>query len=398
MDGGNTLIRTGAILRSLSPKTGGFFQSVRRLSQTLHQEAVGVEVFGLRDEWTDDALSAWHPIQARVFSPRGPRSYGFAPGLTQSLVAGEFDLLHRHGLWMYPSLACVRWHRQTKRPYVISPRGMLDPWAVRHSHWKKSLVGVLHENGFLRGASCLHALCQAEANSIRQYGLRNLVCLIPNGIDLPEHSPNVFPPWQAASEAGCKVLLYLGRIHHKKNLLNLINAWAKIRKGGGARVKEWILAIAGYDQASHENELKVQCAALGVESSVRFPGPQFNEDKAACYYHCAAFILPSFSEGMPMVVLEAWSYGKPVLMTPECNLPEGFAAGAAIHIETKPEGIAEGLRQLIEMSDADRQAMGQRGLQLVSERFTWAKIASEMRVVYEWILGRGSKPSCVITD
>ncbi len=98
-----------------------------------------------------------------------------------------------------------------------------------------------------------------------------------------------------------------------------------------------------------------------------------------------------------MVVLEAWSYGKPVLMTPECNLPEGFSAHAALRIEPKMESIAEGLRQLFEMSDHERQAMGRRGIDLVQDRFTWPKIAAGMMSVYDWLLGRGPKPNCVAT-
>ena len=63
-------------------------------------------------------------------------------------------------------------------------------------------------------------------------------------------------------------------------------------------------------------------------------------------------MLPSFSEGMPIAVLEAWSYGLPVLMTEACNLPEGFAAGAALQIGPDRAGIGAGLRQLFAMSDA----------------------------------------------
>jgi poly(glycerol-phosphate) alpha-glucosyltransferase len=97
-----------------------------------------------------------------------------------------------------------------------------------------------------------------------------------------------------------------------------------------------------------------------------------------------------------MVVLEAWAYGKPVLMTPECNLPEGFAAHAALRIEPTIDSITEGLRQLFEMSMDERRTMGKRGLTLVEERFTWPKVAFEMKQVYEWLLGGAPKPDCVL--
>src|SRR5208282_4574684 len=111
-----------------------------------------------------------------------------------------------------------------------------------------------------------------------------------------------------------------------------------------------------------------------------------NEAKAACYANCDAFILPSFSEGLPMVVLEAWAYGKPVLMTPECNLPEGFAANAAIRIEPGVEGIARGLQELFRTPHSALRVLGDNGRNLVAGRFAWPKIAVEMKSVYEWVL------------
>jgi glycosyltransferase involved in cell wall biosynthesis len=130
---------------------------------------------------------------------------------------------------------------------------------------------------------------------------------------------------------------------------------------------------------------------------VLFLGPQFGDDKAACYRNCDAFILPSLSEGLPMVVLEAWAYGKPVLMTPQCNLPEGFAANAAIRIETSVESIEQGLRELFLTPDSALRGTGERGRALVAGKFTWPKVAAEMKSVYAWALGGGPKPGCVET-
>ena len=96
-----------------------------------------------------------------------------------------------------------------------------------------------------------------------------------------------------------------------------------------------------------------------------------------------------------MTVLEAWAHAKPVLMTPECNLPEGFEANAALRIGTTSEEIAAGLRQLVEMSGDDREAMGTRGRTLVSTKFSWPQIGEQMRAAYEWVLGGGQTPETV---
>ena len=97
-----------------------------------------------------------------------------------------------------------------------------------------------------------------------------------------------------------------------------------------------------------------------------------------------------------MAVLEAWSHGLPVVMTEECNLPEGFEARAGIQIGTQSRSMADGLVQLLAMSDQDRRAMGMRGKELVDAQFSWPRIANQMYSVYKWILSDGPKPDCVI--
>jgi poly(glycerol-phosphate) alpha-glucosyltransferase len=99
-----------------------------------------------------------------------------------------------------------------------------------------------------------------------------------------------------------------------------------------------------------------------------------------------------------MTVLEAWAHAKPVLMTPECNLPQGFEANAALRIGTTGEEIAAGLKQLDEMSDNDRSQMGNRGRTLVATRFSWPRIGEQMRAVYKWVLGGGAPPETIKLD
>jgi poly(glycerol-phosphate) alpha-glucosyltransferase len=220
--------------------------------------------------------------------------------------------------------------------------------------------------------------------------LCNPICVIPNGVDLPDL-------WESNAKpqpANPRTLLYLGRLHPKKNISNLIRAWNETFNSQPGSGDRWVLAIAGWDQGGYEAQLRQLTTDFGLLTSVIFLGPRFGADKNECYRACDAFILPSLSEGLPMAVLEAWAHAKPVLMTPECNLPEGFQANAALRIGKASEEIAAGLKVLREMSDDDRSQMGNRGRALVATRFSWQRIGEQMRGVYEWMLG-GEMPDTV---
>jgi len=343
-------------------------------------------VMGMKDAETDRDQSLWGEVETSAFAVKGPPAFGYAPELAGALERSKPDILHIHGLWTYPSVAATRWSNKAK-PYIVSPHGMLDPWALRNSRWKKRISALVYENRHLRGAACLHALNLAEAKAIREFGLDNPICVIPNGIDLPERTgPRPGGP--------TRTLFYLGRLHPKKNLSRLLEAWSVIRKQGDHA--EWRLQIAGWDQSGHLEELRELTARLHLESSVSVEGPLFGIDKAERFNSVSAFILPSLSEGLPMAILEAWSWGLPVLMTPECNLPEGNVAGAAIMMTPDVESIAGALRRLISMSDLEREHMGMNGRKLVGEKFRWPRIAEQMADVYDWALGAGPGPSCLL--
>ena len=380
-------MKVGFSVSSVSREAGGMYESVRGLAKAVASTNALVRVFGIRDEYSAVDLQEWEPLSVETFRPR-LRAWGYSNQLVPAMLDANLDILSVHGLWKYCSLGSQRWHQRTGRPYVVHPHGMLEPWALQNARWKKRMAAALYENQHLRKAACLRALSEGEVRSIRGYGLRNPICVIPNGIDLPELTES---NGKSQSE-GRRTLLYLGRLHRKKNLANLIRAWNETFKSQGRNSGSWVLAIAGWDEGGYESELK-QIAAGG---SVVFLGPQFGRAKSECYRTCDAFILPSLSEGLPMTVLEAWSYANPVLMTGECNLPEGFQANAALRIGTSPEEIAAGLRQLVEMGDDDRVAIGARGRDLVATKFSWPRIGGQMRAVYQWVVLGGVPPGSVI--
>jgi poly(glycerol-phosphate) alpha-glucosyltransferase len=412
------MMKAAYLSASLSRRAGGIFEIELALARGLSELGVSIHAHGLRDAGWDEDSARWDGIRTSVYRTFGPAAFGYAPGMLRGVLRGAADLAHLHTMWMYPGIAIHGWARRTGKPYLVTPNGMLEPWALGNAAWKKKLAGAAYEKRMLRDAACLHANTEKELRDIRAYGLRNPVCVIPNGVDLPE------PGGPPAGRGGrVKTLLFLGRLHPKKGLVNALRAWAEaVGPAGGGHVRDaWRFVVAGWDQGGHEAELKQCCAEAGIPvadlpverlldvasgghgAGVVFTGPAFGAAKDALLRHADAFILPSLSEGLPMGVLEAWSYGLPVLMTDHCNLPGGFEAGAAIRIGTGHPGgiqaalsIGDGLAVLFEMSDADRAAMGANGRALVERHFSWPRVAAQMREVYEWMLGGGPRPSHLV--
>lgn len=387
-------VSIGAVTGALSQAGGGVSEALRLLTGEFARQGVSATVYGLADAAGAPAPEGWPDSAAKAFPATGPRSFGYAGGMAQALLGGGHDLVHLHGIWGYPSIAAERWRRATGGPTVISPHGMLDPWALRNSHWKKVLAGALYQRGHLRRATCLHALCEAEAAAFRAYGLTGPVAVIPNGVELPGEPLGTPPPWAETLPAGARILLFLGRIHPKKGLPALLEGWAEAM-ASRALPEDWILAIAGWDQGGHEARLKAMASELGIAERVRFPGPQFGTAKRQSLERADAFVLPSLSEGLPMAVLEAWAHALPVLMTPQCNLPEGFAEDAALQADPTPASLADALGTLTAMTDAERRAMAGRGRALAAGRFGWPAVAAELRTLYDWALGGGARPATV---
>ena len=313
-------LRVGLLSSWASRLGGGVFEAVRQQALALDAaEGVEVRVFALADQRTGDDRLHWRPVPVSTRPQYGPRAFGYAPGLASDLLAADLDVLHLHGIWMYPSHAAATWAARTGRPYVISPHGMLEPWIVNRGRWKKSIARAGYEERSWRRARLFHALTAAEAADIAEMtagvapGID--IVTVPNGVAVPSLRDRHLD--------GPPTVLYLGRIHPKKNLDALIAGWARGARPAGSR-----LVIAGWGETEHVAELETRLAAA-ADPSIAFVGPAHGPEKAALLDAARFLVLPSLSEGLPMTVLEAWAAGTPTLMTAACNLSHGFAAGAA---------------------------------------------------------------------
>jgi glycosyltransferase involved in cell wall biosynthesis len=383
----------GIVTGSLSPAAGGVFYSLRILANKLAQRGVKTSVYGLIDDQFEQARDRWTVSALHAYPVTGPRKLGFSPAMLRAVESADHDLFHLHGIWSYPSYVVNRWRLGKARPTIISPHGMLDEWAVRRSRAKKRIVRLLYEDRNLCRAGAIHALNRPDARAIRKFGLRNPIAIIPNGVDLPDLG-SAAPQRPEFLCGGRKILLFLGRIHPKKGVEELVHAWARVRRLRPAVFDEWMVAIAGWDDGGHQARIEAVVREENVADHVIFTGPICGDKKHAVLRHAGAFILPSYGEGMPMAVLEAWSYGLPIFMTRACNLTEGFDGDAAFEIAAAPEEMARTLAEVLGDSAALRLA-GQRGRRLAGLKYSWTTVVDDMIRLYGWLCGFNSKPAFV---
>ena len=355
--------RIGLLTASASRLGGGVFEAVAVQAETIRSLGGEAVIFALTDSHAADDRHRLAPSEVRLADVVGPKQIGFAPGLVSKLLAADLDCLHLHGIWMYPSRAATVWAKRTGRHYLISPHGMLDPWITARGRWKKVLARAGYERASWRAATAFHALTGNEAADIVRESGRADSIVIPNaGPPVTVRAEGLPPP----------IVLSIGRIHSKKNLGALVDAWAMMVAGGslpeGAR-----LIIAGWGDPGDLAALEVRVATL---PEVTFLGPVFGAAKADLLERARFTVLPSLSEGLPMAVLESWAAGVPTLMSRASHLPLGFAAGAAFDCGTEPDAIAETLGAALALGSQRWEEMSEAALGLARGPFAASTIAA----------------------
>ncbi len=362
---------------------GGPVRSVALLAEATARAGAAVEVLTTNARGSSE-LPAVPPgvrevrgIPVRYCRALGPRRFFFSSELAAEVWrrARRADVVHVHGMWTYPVLAAARACELHGVPYVLSPRGSLDPWALRQKSWKKRGYTLLFERHTLRRAALLHFTSEDEHRTAPAEYRDRPHAVVPNCLELEE----LLALDRLDRRDGAPEILMLGRIHPMKGFDVMVPA-LRMLADTGRRVD---LAVAGTDEGGYRRTVERLLREQGLVDRVRFLGEVDGEDKAAAFRRAALLAAPSYRENFGNAVAEAMAAGLPVVVSERVGIaPDIDAAGAGLIVPIDAASLAGAIARLLE-DRAAAAAMGGRGRELVRTRYAGPAVAGAMLAAYE---------------
>lgn len=353
----------------------------------------------------------------------GVRKYVPEEGNLRAADLARFDLVHIHGIWS-PSLhkAAVMC-RKARVPYVISTRGMLDPWPLKQRWLKKRIARFLYQDKDIKHAVALHATAEVEAEQLRRLGFKNPIIISPNGVNVPGKREE--ERGMREEDRNGRRALFVSRMHPKKGVLELVEAFKRVVSGGVEEWRNWkvelVYTLKGDFEKAYEAKVKARILELGMsyqdtDGSIHSPAPNSSthpllhsstspnfiltgalddDAKWEAYRRADLFVLPTHSENFGIVVAEALWAGVPVITTKGAPWADLEAPNSKLKcgwwIDLPDEGsnpsawnaLDDALMAAMSLSESERAEMGARGRKLVEEKYTWDAACEAMVKGYE---------------
>ena len=382
-------------ITNIDQSKGGPARSVPMFVRGLALEGIDVTFMAIKSD--DMNLHALDNTPAKVHLV--PANYKKCE-LEKFVKEEKFDLIHGQCIWepLFHHMRVIadKYHI----PFILTPRGTLEPWSLNQRKWKKKIARWLYQDYDLKRCVCIYATAEMEALHIRELGFKNPICVIPNGIETEGY------PCRNDKAMVKKQILFLSRIHPKKGIEVLIDAFSRLHK----EFQGWKIVIVGNGEDDYRQALINRVNELGLGGCVSILNPVFGNAKMQLYQESSIFCLPSYSENFGMVIAEALSCGVPAITTngTPWQLLNGDAPtmGARFDclgdkkqtgwcIDLSVDNLEKTLREAMMMSPDELYEMGQRGSSLVNTNFNYRSVAKMNKALYDWILRGGDTPQFI---
>ncbi len=382
------------VVPALGSVYGGPSKSVVELTQALGNRGIDIDLVTTNANGSDSLdvpLNCWIAkefYRIQYFPYWAIKDYKISFSLTKWLWNNvkNYDLVHTNAIFSYAILPAYWACQKDRVPYIVTPRGMLEPWALSYKAWKKLFYYRLLEKPALNRANAIQMLASTEAKRTESLNLKAPFTIVPNGIHRQDFEPLVSPElfYQKFPETKNKqLIIFLGRIDPKKGLDLLANAMGKIHD----QFSQAHLVIAGPDNIGFLNTAKNYFSEAGCLDKVTFTGILTGRLKYSALSAAEIYVAPSYSEGFSMSVLEGMASGLSCVITTGCNFPEAAELNAAYEVDIDADKIANALTKCLQNSQ-EAKAMGERARKLILEQYTWDSIAAKLIDVYAAIINQ----------
>lgn len=380
------------VIPSLSPRLGGPTHVALELTRSLQDLGIDVQILTTDDDSNEllpvslNKITTYHNLPV-TFLSRTLRAKEFI--YTRALSKwcrqnlNSFDLIHTHYLFSHLPSWTASAARRANIPYIMRPLGQLTPWALSQSATKKQIYASLIERRNLNQAAAVHCTSSEEAINVRDFGISTPSITLPLGVTPPQPikdaKEKLHKTYNISSET--PVLLFLSRLHHKKQPELLLKAASQLIKQ-----KPYHVILAGTGDPQYYKQLETLSHELGISHAVSFTGFVTGHDKNLLLQGSDAFVLPSHSENFGIAVAEALASGLPVVITPGIQIStEIKAANAGLIAEPNVAAIATAINKIITNPELSAK-LRENGLNLARNRYSWDAIAKELATSYEEII------------
>ncbi len=369
-----------SFVSSLDLDCGGPSRSVPMLVKGLAELGVDITLMTIHSENMNIHALEGTTAKLKVLSPSFSRKE-----IAKYLAEEKFELIQIQSMWEWPYHKVMAEARKQCIPYIITPRGMLEPWSLSQKKWKKKLAWWLYQRNDVQKSACVFTTAKMEADHVGELGITTCKAIIPNGIETDGY------PCKSSVGHVKKQVLFLSRIHVKKGIELLFEAWKRIHTD----YQDWQLLVIGNGETEYIHSLENRVESLGLKDSIKILPPVFGEAKIKVYQESALFCLPSFSENFGMVIAEAMSCGTPVITTTNCPWEILNETNTGWCIELSVDNLEHALREAMWMDANALYDMGQKASKLIFDNFDYRSITRKTLRLYEWLLNGGEKPEFV---
>lgn len=381
------------VIPSLAKVKGGPTQILLEVVRALRDKGCDTEIVTTNDNGAEvldvplfqrveyERVPVW--FLPRTFLPM--KEFIFSTALTGWLQEQlpNYDLVHTHYLFSYAPTCAALLARQQKIPYIVTPYGMLTPWALQHQRLKKQAYSIIERHN-LNQAVAIHCATELESQDVRNYQVKTPTFVVPYGVHLPAYQ---FQAKQRLRQLyniplETPIVLFLSRLHPKKRPDLLLEALSKL----ATLNTDFHLILAGSGDCDYLTYLTNLVSSLGLAKQTTIPGFVTGVDKNLLIQGSDLFVLPSFSENFGIAVAEAMAAGLPVIVTPGVQIaPDIAQANAGLVIQGELDALVMAIQDLL-TSPNRRMELGENGKRLVNQRYSWNAIAGNLDTVYTAIL------------